>query len=57
MSTYLSWCPGPQEVGLISDPGEVVHSSNAQNLGVQSPEDFSRYKDVDVDLDLFPSGQ
>lgn len=50
----MSW---PQEVGLISDPGEVVHGSNAQNLGVQSPEDFSRYKDVDVDLDLFPSGQ
>lgn len=57
MSTYLSWCPSTQEVELISDPGEVVHSLNAQNLGVQSPEDFSRYKDVDVDLDLFHIGQ
>lgn len=50
MSPYPSWCPGPQEVGLISDPREVGHSSNTQ-----SPEDFSRYKDVD--LDLFPIGQ
>lgn len=55
MSTYLSRCQGPQDVGLISGPGEVVYSSNAQNLGVQSPEDFSKYKDVD--LDPFPIGQ